>query len=84
MCFLINHNYGEYKSIVHDLSERHYIKPFALLGKEANLEISEGFLVKHIEEEMIKANIYKNLSDFEYDEKNYGKYVFLKKEMENR
>ena len=76
--------YDEYKDMFDDFNGRHYIKPFSFLGKDIKLEIADDFLVKTINEEAIKENIIKNLSDFEYDEKNYGKYVFLKKAMDSK
>lgn len=59
---------------------RHYIKPFAYLEEEFALEIDQ-LIKKEIKREIDKDLLYKlikqNKSKFEYDARNYEKYVFL-------
>ena len=61
---------------------RYYIKPFKYLYEDVALDI-ENPIKRDIEVDKIKYNIVKNRSLFEYDEKNYEKYVFLKKQLDD-
>lgn len=63
-------------------NERHYIKPFEYIDCDMNLDISRDFEIAKIDKQKIIENIKKNIDCFEYDEKNYGKYMFLKKQMD--
>ncbi|MCD8221066.1 MAG: hypothetical protein LUD07_02530 [Clostridiales bacterium] len=70
----------EYESMVNDKNERHYIKPFEFLNKPVRLDLEHP---KEIDKDAIKENIEKNKRLFEYDAKNYEKYVFLQKELKS-
>lgn len=70
----------EYKSMVDCKNERYYIKPFYLLNQNVVLELT-NHVEKEINIEKIKDNIEINRKLFEYDAKNYEKYVFLKTEL---
>ncbi len=60
---------------------RYYIKPFTYLENKFNLGLNNPlFCENKIDETKIKSIINKNRSIFEYDAKNYEKYVFLLKE----
>jgi len=64
-------------------SGRHYIKPFAYLEHKFNLSLSEPSVeIKEIDEKLLQSTIKRNIIKFEYDERNYGKYVYLLKEYE--
>lgn len=69
-----------YSDFVETKQDRHYIKPFGILDKEVALDIEEGFIFKEIDRELIENNILENRKIFEYDAKNYLKYVFLMNE----
>lgn len=69
-----------YKSMVDCKNERYYIKPFYLLNQNVILDLT-NHIEKEINVEMIKDNIENNRKLFEYDVKNYEKYVFLKTEL---
>lgn len=60
---------------------RHYLGPFAYLEYTFDLDIDEpNFKIREIDEKYLQKTIEKNKSKFEYDSKNYDKYVFLLKE----
>lgn len=71
-----------YKGLVGRSPDRHYIKPFASLANPLVLDIDENFELKKIDRHQIKTNIQENKTIFEYDAKNYAKYVFLLTELE--
>lgn len=73
----------EYKRMVKkdDKNGRYYIKPFEFMHEDIMLDTDE-FLKREINVDKIKENIESNRSLFEYDAKNYEKYVFLQKELE--
>lgn len=64
-----------------DKNGRYYIKPFEFMHEDIMLDTDE-FLKREIDVDKIKENIESNRSLFEYDAKNYEKYVFLQKELE--
>lgn len=71
------------KEIIHFLTtkeERHYIKPFEFLKSSVKLDIDHNFRLKEINEDLLLNNIMINKKKFEYDDKNFSKYVFLQKE----
>lgn len=71
-----------YKELVGMQKERHYIKPFAFLNKNVTLD-TENFHKRKIDSEQVKKNIEDNKKLFEYDPKNYEKYVFLENELKD-
>lgn len=70
-----------YLDFVKSKQERHYIKPFASLEQKSILDVDDSFELKKIERRDVEENILKNKKIFEYDESNYGKYVFLLNEL---
>lgn len=60
---------------------RYYIKPFELLDKDTVLDTNK-FTQREIDVDKIRKNIEKNRSLFEYDARNYEKYVFLQNKLE--
>ena len=72
-----------YCELVDTYQERHYIKPFELLNKSMVLDIDENFTLNEIDRDKIENNIKENKNTFEYDVKNYSKYVFLLEQLEN-
>lgn len=70
------------KIIDQDSRGRHYLKPFAYREKEFILKVDHPF-VKTIDEDKLYEVIKQNKSRFEYDNNNYGKYVFLLNEYKN-
>lgn len=57
---------------------RIFIKPFAFLQYKYKLDISDRSMkVRKIEEKLLHSIIKKNKSKFEYDSRNYEKYVYL-------
>lgn len=70
----------EYQSMVTCKNERHYIEPFKFLKEEVVLNLVNP-IKREVEIEEIKRNIENNKELFEYDAKNYEKYVFLQKEL---
>lgn len=76
-------NISGYKDLVDKKQDRHYIKPFGFLDNPLVLDIDENFELKEIDPYQIEINIQENKTAFEYDAKNYAKYVFLLTEFEN-
>lgn len=74
---------SEYDEIITDRYSRHYIKPFKYLYNPPILDIADSIILKDIDIEQIRKNIEQNKNAFEYDSKNYSKYVFLLKEFES-
>lgn len=72
---------AEYRAMVDNDKGRYYIKPFELLRKNIKLD-TNNFVQREIDENKIRENIENNRVLFEYDSKNYEKYVFLKKILE--
>lgn len=72
-----------YSDIINDMNSRHYIKPFKYLHDTPILDIADSITLKDIDIDQIRKNILQNKNAFEYDSKNYAKYVFLLKEFEN-
>ena len=70
--------FPEYIEIESESSSRHYLKPFGLLKKEINLDISDAFHVRDINSDDINKYIESNCRLFEYDANNYSKYDFLR------
>lgn len=58
---------------------RHYIDPFFMADCDIKSLIDERFWdeIKKIDMDIISCNINENMSMFEFDVKNYSKYVFL-------
>lgn len=75
-------SFSEYSEMEGKRASRYYLKPFALLNKEINLETSEDFQVRKINNNNIYKQINENCKLFEYDVTNYSKYVFLREEYE--
>lgn len=62
-------------------NNRSYIDPFYGWGSEIDVRLEEGFKCRTIDYHAIEEIINDNLRGFEYDDKNYQKYLFLKNEM---
>lgn len=71
----------EYSAMVDYNNGRCYIKPFEFLDKDVVLDTVNSNK-RPIQKDKIKHNIEENRSLFEYDAKNYEKYVFLQNELE--
>jgi hypothetical protein len=69
-------------------NRRYYIKPFIWFeeNNSINLEslLSDSIELKQIDKTEIKNKINNNLKVFEYDGRNYDKYVFLYNELNNK
>jgi len=69
-------------------NERNYIKPFIWFEKNNNINMEslliDSIELKEIDKTKIENVIDKNLEIFEYDGKNYDKYVFLYNELNNK
>lgn len=68
--------------LIKSMNERHYIRPFVYLKEKINLDINEISLIniRETDKNTILENIKMNKKLFEYDCKNFEKYVFLMKE----
>ncbi len=75
-------NIAGYSELVADFDTRHYIRPFKYLNTSVVLDVDENFELRKIDVDLIGTNISDNKKAFEYDAKNYSKYVFLLKEWE--
>lgn len=73
-------NMPEYGTMVGSDNGRYYIKPFEFLSNDVILD-TDNFIKREIDADKIRKNIENNRSLFEYDAKNYEKYVFLQKEL---
>lgn len=73
---------SEYESMIACEKGRYHIKPFKYLYEDVALDIVSP-IKREIDVEKIKCNIEANRSLFEYDAKNYEKYVFLKKQLDD-
>lgn len=62
-------------------NKRYYIDPFYGWGTEIDIDLEDGFKCKPVDYDAIERIIDENLARFEYDEKNYQKYLFLKSNM---
>ncbi|MCL2400637.1 MAG: hypothetical protein FWC91_12950 [Defluviitaleaceae bacterium] len=71
---------GDYKWLIRTEHERHYIKPFVILEEERHLPVRNKELIREVKKELIIENIKSNKRNFEYDNGNFGKFVFLEKE----
>lgn len=72
----------KYESMIDCEKGRYYIKPFKYLYEDVTLDIMHP-IKREIDVDKIKYNIETNRSLFEYDAKNYEKYVFLKKQLDD-
>lgn len=70
----------EYKKMVDKKNGRYYIKPFVFLNEEVTLD-TDNFNKRDIDEKAIRKNIEDNRHLFEYDARNYEKYIFLQEEL---
>jgi hypothetical protein len=75
-------NIDEYNTMVDYKNGRYYIKPFVFLNEDVALDIVNP-IKREIHIDKIKHYIEDNRSLFEYDAKNYEKYVFLQKELKS-
>lgn len=64
-----------------EINKRNYIDPFYGWGSEIDIHLEEGFKCRTIDYYAIERIINDNLIRFEYDDNNYQKYLFLKKNM---
>lgn len=74
--------FKQIQNLIENQNQRHYIKPFSLLLKDMPLDLNFPDIVREIDEQRIWKNINTNKKMFEFDVKNYEKYVFLCKEYE--
>lgn len=70
---------SEYKNYISINKNRNYLLPFYQLGKDIILDLNDD-ISKPIDKQKIIDNINKNKKNFEFDAKNYSKYVFLENE----
>lgn len=63
------------------VNNRHYIDPFYGWGEEMDIHFEDGFKCRLVDYDAIEQIIDENIIRFEYDEKNYQKYLFLKSKM---
>lgn len=74
---------SECDKLIMTVNGRYYLKPFAYLEHKFDLDLDEPSLIlKEIDEELLRKTIEQNKSKFEYDAKNYEKYVCLEKQYE--
>lgn len=82
---IINNNSNECEKLFGIKNNRYYIKPFIWFEKDNDINlysiINDTIELKEIDKTEIKNMIGKNLQDFEYDGRNYDKYVFLNNEL---
>lgn len=72
---------SEHDNLIISKFGRHYLGPFAFLEHNFALNIDESVIkLREVNQEELKRTIEDNKSKFEYDSKNYDKYVFLIKE----
>lgn len=71
--------YDECNELIRKGKERYYLRPFAGIDIDAYQYLKEDatMIIRETPLEIIKENITNNKKKFEYDEKNFGKYVFL-------
>lgn len=68
----------ERDSLVKEKNGRYYLRPFAFLKHKFDLDIDEPSIkVREIDQKLLQYTIEQNKSKFEYDARNYEKYVFL-------
>lgn len=66
------------EKLVKEKNGRYYIPPFAYLEHKFELNIDEPSIkVREIDEKLLEETIMQNKSNFEYDVRNYDKYLFL-------
>lgn len=63
------------------LSNRVFIDPFYGWGNEIDVRLEDGFMCRNIDYDAIVRVIDENLVRFEFDEKNYQKYLFLQERL---
>ncbi len=73
-------NVFEYEKMVDMKNGRYYIKPFVFLDDKVILD-TDDFTTREIDADMVRKNIEDNRRLFEYDAKNYEKYIFLQEEL---
>lgn len=73
-------NVLEYEKMVNMKNGRYYIKPFVFLNEKVILD-TDDFITREIDENIVRKNIEDNRRLFEYDAKNYEKYIFLQEEL---
>lgn len=77
--------YDGYDALFTEKSERYYIKPFAGFGIDVRMYIDRysAINIRETPKDLIQKNIMQNKRNFEYDARNFGKYVFLIDEFSN-
>lgn len=71
----------ERSSLVKEQNGRYYLRPFSYLKNRFDLDIKNPSIkVREINPKQVRERIEENKAKFEYDGKNYEKYVFLLKE----
>lgn len=76
-------DFEEYDLLINTTASRPYLKPFASLTYDIDLDLNPEKIIKEIDQEKIFENIERNKRKFEYDDKNYSKYCFLDKEYQD-
>lgn len=72
---------SEHDKLIISEHDRHFLGPFSFLEHNFNLNINEPALkIREIDQIKLQEIIEGNKSKFEYDSRNYDKYVFLLKE----
>lgn len=69
--------YKECENLISNKNGRHYIRPFAPLQQKVSLDSGTKDCIREIDNDVLLAIIEGNKKIFEYDGKNYEKYVFL-------
>lgn len=77
-------DYAGNEYLIKDANRRHFIRPFAFLEHEEKLDFIDVSILKKIKPNDIISNIKRNKQLFEYDEKNFNKYIFLLTEFEEK
>lgn len=72
--------YTDYERLVDGTKNRNFIKPFEYLQGDILLDLIEDFSIREIDKKRIEKNINRNVQKFEFDDRNYSKYLFLKNE----
>jgi len=72
---------SEWDKFVNNKHGRYYLKPFAYLENKFNLDLDDSSIkLRDIDQKLLQSMIEQNKVKFEYDARNYEKYVFLLQE----
>ena len=70
----------DYNELIKHKGNRVYLNPFVQLRNSKMLDLYDYSIIRKIDKSKIIKNIRKNKDAFEFDVKNYSKYVFLEEE----